>query len=185
MWLDEKAGTLFFKLAKPGLMKAFEGKWTIRGCDPAQPLSALVASNRRAVQNLNPVLKPGSYALLILIQARALILTQASRLDRSTERPQLLISHRWRACSRCTNLDMRPTHSINRRDYRDHGREPPQQLQLQQSPSGGGLNGLSAQWSKGAASFANNLRGGFCAHVTNELRSIARTRIECVRVCQI
>jgi len=24
VWLDEKAGTLFFKLAKPGLMKAFE-----------------------------------------------------------------------------------------------------------------------------------------------------------------
>lgn len=44
VWLDEKAGTVFFKLAKPGLMKAFEGKWTIQGCDPAKPLSALMDS---------------------------------------------------------------------------------------------------------------------------------------------
>ena len=89
VWLDEKAGTVFFKLAKPGLMKAFEGKWTIKGCDRTQPLSALMGS---------PLRHPSDGA---------------------------------------------------------HGQDP-QQPQLQQQS---GLNNLSAQWTKGAASFANNLRG--------------------------
>lgn len=33
-----------FKLAKPGLMKAFEGKWTVSACDPVQPLAAIMAA---------------------------------------------------------------------------------------------------------------------------------------------
>lgn len=33
-----------FNLAKPGLMKAFEGKWTVSACDRAQPLAAIMAA---------------------------------------------------------------------------------------------------------------------------------------------
>ena len=93
---------MFFKLAKPGLMKAFEGKWTIKGCDPAQPLSAL----------------------------------------------------------------------MDARDQRGHGVHPaePQQLQLQ------GFNSLSAQWTKGATSFANNLRG---ASATTGCRTLWQHLVRC------
>ena len=91
VWLDEKAGTVFFKLAKPGLMKAFEGKWTIRGCDRTQPLASLMAAQGQ----------PG---------------------------------HGW-----------------------PQRQQQQQQLQQQQQP---GFQDIGAQWAKGAASFATNLRGG-------------------------
>ena len=111
VWLDERAGTVFFKLAKPGLMKAFEGKWTIRACDRTQPLSAL----------------------------------------------------------------------IDQRGQRGGGahQQEPQQLQLQQAP---GLHNLSAQWTKGATSFANNIRGEpegggmlYASHCCSPRRSVFST----------
>lgn len=34
---------VLFKLAKPGLMKAFEGKWSVSPCDMSQPLAVIMA----------------------------------------------------------------------------------------------------------------------------------------------